>query len=231
MKRFLNPVFTFILGALIFGSIGVVSAYNLFASNIGYTPKDSSWNVDNVNDALDDLATKIKPNYTDIYRVTPSFSEQTLSTKDKTLNDNITVEAIPSTYKNLTSNTTASASDIKTGKTAYDNNGNLITGNYEGIGNYESYVILETGTYSSLSQGSDSTKNYTITLKNTYKADQNARFIVTNITNATYPNNWYGRFNSTKEKIVGNKFTLGVCNYSGSWQTASIDYAIIGYNK
>ena len=56
MKRIIkNPLLTFILGALIFGSIGVVSAYTIFANDIGYTPKDTSWEVDNVKDAIDDL--------------------------------------------------------------------------------------------------------------------------------------------------------------------------------
>ena len=48
----------FVLGALIFGSIGVVSAYTIFANDIGYTPKDTSWEVDNVKDAIDDLYSK-----------------------------------------------------------------------------------------------------------------------------------------------------------------------------
>jgi hypothetical protein len=59
MKKIIkNPIFTFILGALIFGGIVGVSAYTIFANDIGYTPKDSSWEVDNVKDAIDDLYTK-----------------------------------------------------------------------------------------------------------------------------------------------------------------------------
>lgn len=50
-----NPIFTFILGALIFGGIIGVSAYTILANDIGYTPKDSTWEVDNVKDAIDDL--------------------------------------------------------------------------------------------------------------------------------------------------------------------------------
>ena len=40
---------------MIFGSIGVVSAYTILANDIGYTPKDTTWEVDNVKDAIDDL--------------------------------------------------------------------------------------------------------------------------------------------------------------------------------
>ena len=92
-------------------------------------------------------------------------------------------------------------------------------------------MILETGSYTALSQGNDSVKQYTIPLKNTYTEDQNAYFIVTNVYNATYPNNWYGRFNSTKEKVVGNSFSIGICNYSGSWQTASISYMVVSIDE
>ena len=48
----------FVLGALIFGSIGVVSAYTILANDIGYTPKDTTWEVDNVKDAIDELYDK-----------------------------------------------------------------------------------------------------------------------------------------------------------------------------
>lgn len=65
MKRIIkNPIFTFILGTLIFGSIGVVSAYTIFANDIGYTPKDSTWkksngeDITNVGDAIDELYNK-----------------------------------------------------------------------------------------------------------------------------------------------------------------------------
>lgn len=59
MKRIIkNPIFTFILGTLIFGGIVGVSAYTIFANDIGYTPKDSTWKVDNVKDAIDELYNK-----------------------------------------------------------------------------------------------------------------------------------------------------------------------------
>ena len=56
MKKIIkNPIFTFILGAIIFGSIGSVVAYNYNAKDIGYTPSDNTWEVNNVGDALKDL--------------------------------------------------------------------------------------------------------------------------------------------------------------------------------
>ena len=60
MKKYSNSkIFSFILGAIIFGGIGVASAYTLFANNIGFTPRDTTWNVDNTKDAIDDLHTQI----------------------------------------------------------------------------------------------------------------------------------------------------------------------------
>lgn len=59
-----SNIFAFILGAIIFGSIGVVSAYTIFANDIGYTPKDTTWkksngeDITNVQDAIDILYDK-----------------------------------------------------------------------------------------------------------------------------------------------------------------------------
>ena len=50
-----SRLFSFILGAIIFGGIGVVSAYTFLASDTSFTPKDTGWEVDNVEDALNDI--------------------------------------------------------------------------------------------------------------------------------------------------------------------------------
>ena len=64
MKKIIsNPIFTFILGALICGTTGVIAS-TLMASNISYTPKDSSWGVNNVEAAIDSLKlSKTSDNY------------------------------------------------------------------------------------------------------------------------------------------------------------------------
>ena len=65
MKKIIkNPIFTFVLGALIFGGIVGVSAYTILATDIGYTPKDTTWkksngeDITNVKDAVDELYDK-----------------------------------------------------------------------------------------------------------------------------------------------------------------------------
>ena len=65
MKRIIKSrVFAFILGAVIFGGIVGVSAYSIFANDIGYTPSDSTWkksngeDITNVKDAIDELYSK-----------------------------------------------------------------------------------------------------------------------------------------------------------------------------
>ena len=56
MKRILKSrFFSFILGALMFGCLSVVFAYSYVASDVGFDTTDSTWNVDNVRDALDYL--------------------------------------------------------------------------------------------------------------------------------------------------------------------------------
>jgi len=56
MKKIINKssIFTFILGILFCN--GIIYGVNLYKSeDIQYTPTDNSWEVDNVNDALNDL--------------------------------------------------------------------------------------------------------------------------------------------------------------------------------
>ena len=65
MKRMIrNNIFFFILGALIFGGISVVFAYTMVASKVDYRPLNENWDVNNVNDALDDLYSINKDNST-----------------------------------------------------------------------------------------------------------------------------------------------------------------------
>ena len=58
-----SHIFSFILGALIFGSVGVIAA-NYAAKNIAFTPKNTNWkkedgtDITNVKDALDNLYSK-----------------------------------------------------------------------------------------------------------------------------------------------------------------------------
>ena len=69
MKKIIkNPIFTFILGALIFTGITSVAAYSILANDIRYTPKDSTWkksngeDITNVKDAIDELYSKANLN-------------------------------------------------------------------------------------------------------------------------------------------------------------------------
>ena len=81
MKRIIkNPIFMFILGAVIFGGIGVVYAYVATASDVSYSPSDTSWNVSNVKTALDDLYTKsntwLDPSYIDMATISGIYEER-----------------------------------------------------------------------------------------------------------------------------------------------------------
>ena len=52
-KTFLTNMLSFIIGGLIFG--GVVYAANYYAKDISYEPSDASWEVNNVNEAINSL--------------------------------------------------------------------------------------------------------------------------------------------------------------------------------
>ena len=55
-----SNIISFILGAVVLGTISTVFAYTLFANNVGYEPQDEAWEVDNVKSAIDDLHHRIK---------------------------------------------------------------------------------------------------------------------------------------------------------------------------
>ncbi len=118
MKK--NILFMFI-GMFIMAGI-VVAADNLSASEVDY--RDTK--VDQALDTLYQRSTYTE--YDGSTEVTPSATQQTLSTNNKLLKNNITINAIPSTFKELTQTTTVTANNLISGITAYDNNGNLITG-------------------------------------------------------------------------------------------------------
>ena len=50
-----NSLFTFILGGLIFGCIGIYGSNVYESDTIEYSPTDESWSVSNVNEAINSL--------------------------------------------------------------------------------------------------------------------------------------------------------------------------------
>lgn len=68
--------------------------------------------------------------------IIPSTASQTAVAANRYTTGAVTVGPIPSTYKQLSSTTTATSESIVLGDTAYDNNGNLITGELEFITYY-----------------------------------------------------------------------------------------------
>ena len=79
------------------------------------------------------------------------------TTVESALNDLYTIH---STYKHLTSNTTASSSDILNGKTAYNSNGELITGS--NTDSNLSYEVWSSGTFTNSTDGTAITKTISV---------------------------------------------------------------------
>ena len=50
-----NSLFTFLIGAILFGGIGIYGTNAYKSNTIEYSPTDSSWGVNNVSDALNSL--------------------------------------------------------------------------------------------------------------------------------------------------------------------------------
>lgn len=127
-----DNILSFILGALIFGTTGVLAA-TFLANNISYDNSSSGINSSNIQGAIDELYTKANTSYDEYSGTTtytPSTSTQTISTNNKLVKSDITINPIPSSYKSLTTTTTATANDLLSGKTAYNSNGQIIEGTH-----------------------------------------------------------------------------------------------------
>lgn len=114
-------ILAFILGVLISG-VSVYAATNYLASEIVY----NNTTVENALNELYDLSNASV--YTGETNITPTEADQTISSNGKRFTSDITIGAIPNTYKNLTSNTTVDATKLLDGVTAYNSNGELVTG-------------------------------------------------------------------------------------------------------
>ena len=119
-KIFQNRIFIFLLGMIISGT--TVYAISISADQIEYSTGIT------VKDKIDDLYTKVKPTYSGSTNITPTTSSQILNTNNKILNSNITINAIPSQYKNISDTTITSTSDILSGMIAYSADGTKLTG-------------------------------------------------------------------------------------------------------
>ena len=128
-----SNVFSFILGAIIFGGIVGVSAYTILASDIGYTPSDNSWQVNNVKDAIDELYSKSNTiNFNELYTLNASgpqdfsytFSENDknvliilFSIRDKTLNESDSTILLPNDALKIYDMATEEGFNGRTGST------------------------------------------------------------------------------------------------------------------
>ena len=104
---FKNPIFTFVLGAIIFGGIGTVVAATILAKDVTYPPKDTSWKVSNVEDAIDSLYTKANTTISGL-----NSQITTLKTSNTNLSNQVTslTGEVANLQSQLNSLTTASTS-------------------------------------------------------------------------------------------------------------------------
>ena len=93
--------------------------------------------------------------------------------------------------------------------------------------NLNSYKILETGTFTTASTSSDNYTYNTITLKNTYTAEQHAIMIVTSLVSNQYHVAPYMTMKLGNEDIVGNTKTFPVVNYGTNAGTMTFNYAVV----
>lgn len=81
MKNNIGKIIIFVLGVISGTCISVYAAYNYYAKDISFTPKNESWQVDNIEDAINDLYTNKDVEYILLWEnpnPEAAFSEQTL---------------------------------------------------------------------------------------------------------------------------------------------------------
>ena len=222
MKILKNPLFTFILGVIITSGI-VYAATKIQATEIEYAPNIT------VKDKIDDLYTKVKPEYTGSTEITPTTSNQVLNTNNKILKSNITVNKIPSTYKNLTTATTVTENDLLNGKTAYDNLGNLITGNISTDCVSGTHVWTQSDTNNGFVVTNYVPKYFAVTATNNniryiwyynQNVNSNAFYSINSSQDATLGTI---TFSSTSSFRINNSLTL---KWSASWAGKTLYYMV-----
>lgn len=107
MKIFKNSLFTFVLGAIIFGSITAYATYKISSSDISFIPTNESWKVDNVGSAINDLYTKQNETIVD-YKNTISSQNTKISNYENTITQK------DSTISNLNSQITSLKNELST---------------------------------------------------------------------------------------------------------------------
>ena len=92
MKR---KVFSFILGAVIFGSISSVLAFSYFAYDSEYNTPDSSWDVSDVAGALDYLHVLSKD---PLYKLSPDYVQGTYKQAHGSSSNNLSINTAKGKY-------------------------------------------------------------------------------------------------------------------------------------
>lgn len=222
-KAFKNPTLMFILGAVIFSGITAVVANTISASSITY--KETT-----VEAAIDNLYTKAKPDYTGATTFTPSSTTQTIRTNNKILKSNITINPIPSNYQILNGTANINADKILSGYSAFDNNGNLISGNLSTDCVSGSHVWTQTDTDNGLSLANFTPKKFVVT---TINKEINSRY-VWYYNESVSSTNFYSiiintstittkAFENTSSFVINNEFKL---TFGSTWNGQTIDYMV-----
>lgn len=133
MKRiYKNPIFTFIIGGVLFGTLGVLAS-NIDPENIRFRSKTSTWNATTVDEALDDLYRKTTG--TLINRIDWNISDIHAERNISTANTAKKIENLSGNYLVVWSSGFSHGSE--SGVSTY--------GNSIGISPYDVKMVLENG--------------------------------------------------------------------------------------
>jgi len=171
-----SNIFSFILGAIIFGGIVGVSAYTILANDIGYTPSDSTWkksngdDITNVKDAIDELY--IKKSFGQTFS-NASYEHST------SINNTIELDLTSGNYIcdasiSISNNTTSSGNSDSTSDITYS---------YNGCDEYEEVFSIDKKITSSSKNGNvsaiihNNTKKFKCIVNNNKKISVNFEFV------------------------------------------------------
>lgn len=103
-----SNIFSFLLGALIFSGITGVVAATILAKDMSYSPKDTTWKVDNVKEAIDDLYTTANTRIAGLNSQISTLESQnsTLTSEKNELQSQLNSLTTASTSFSFTSTTT-----------------------------------------------------------------------------------------------------------------------------
>lgn len=218
-----KTIFGFVLGILVSGSVVFAANYLYQADEVSYTPDNNEWDVDNVDDALRDLYTRV------------SDSNGALTS----LKNTAIAKAVGADGNDFASVINQLGTIVNQGNKSFTVNGtNALTipaGYYNGQGTISTSGLIPTPsatlTLSDVTNGTDVTNYKTVKTSGLMKTPTATKSITANGSNIDVTNYAKVNVNVPSQVPLHSKFVYGYDHLTMTRQANKIYYLVAGSNQ